>query len=104
MDKFARAIFELVQDQHPAKVKSLCARIKTASAENSTSVVGHFTTDTANKLLDNVLAEWKRVGCSSDELAGLITGTSFGYIEERNQECVELVWTGPDLKHFPVRL
>lgn len=103
MDKLAKAIFELVHDQHPAKVKSLCARIKTISVDNCTVLKGYFTTDIANNLLDNVLVEWKRVGCSSDELAGLMAGISFGYVEERNQESVELVWTGPDLKQFPVR-
>ncbi|OUS30677.1 phospholipase [Gammaproteobacteria bacterium 45_16_T64] len=103
MDRLSAAIFELVQDQHPAKVKSLCTRIKATAVDNYLSLCGHFTTDAANKLLEGVLTEWERLGSTNDELAGLIAGVSFGYIEERNREKVDLVWTGPDLNQFPVR-
>lgn len=103
MERLSGAIFELVQDQHPAKVKALCSRIKSTSVHESTSLTDYFTTESANKLLGGVLDEWRRVGCSGNELAGLIAGTSFGYVEERKREKVDLVWTGPDLKQFPVR-
>ena len=103
MDKLISAIYELVLDQHPAKVKSLCNRFKISSLENRSSLSGFFTTSTANDLLDKVLIEWVRVGCSSDEVSGLVAGASFGYLEEKKRENVELVWTGPDLKQFPVR-
>ncbi len=103
MDKLGAAIFALIQDQHPAKVRSLSNRIKSTPIGKSSSLKGHFSTDTANKLLDDVLVEWRRVGCSSEEFAGLVVGASVGYVEERKRENVELVWTGPDLKQFPVR-
>ncbi len=103
MDKLKAAIYELVQDQHPAKVKSLNTLFKSSSSESISSISGFFTTDTANYLLNNVLNEWKRVACSSDEIAGLVAGISFGYLEEKKRENVELVWTGPDLNQFPVR-
>lgn len=103
MDKLNAAIYELILDQHPAKVKSLCSRLKSTSVDDSFSLSGFFTTDTANNLLDDVLKEWKLVSCSSDEIAGLVSGISFGYLEEKKRENVELVWTGPDLNHFPVR-
>lgn len=103
MVKLNAAIYELVLDQHPAKVKSLCSQLKSTTVDNSFSLSGFFTTDTANGLLDEVLKEWKRVGCSSDEIAGLIAGISFGYLEEKRRENIELVWTGPDLNQFPVR-
>lgn len=103
MDRLGAAIFNLIQDQHPAKVRSLSNRIKSTALENASSLKGHFSTDTANKLLDDALVEWQRLGCSSDEFAGLVAGASIGYVEERKRENVELVWTGPDLKQFPVR-
>jgi len=103
MDKLLAVIYELVMDQHPAKVKSLCVRIKSSSSESSPSLSDFFTTEAANLLLDKVLIEWKRVGCSGEEFAGLVAGASFGYLAEKNRENVELVWTGPDLKQFPVR-
>ena len=103
MDKLGAEIFALIQDQHPAKIRSLSNRIRSTPIENCASLSGHFSTDIANQLLDDVLKQWQRVGCSSDELAGLVAGASIGYIEQKERERVQLVWSGPDLKQFPVR-
>jgi len=63
MDKLRAAIYELVLDQHPAKVKSLSTRFKSSSIENISSINDFFTTEAANHLLNNVLNEWERVAC-----------------------------------------
>jgi HKD family nuclease len=97
------AIFEMVVDQHPSKIKSLSNRLSAIPVEDALSLKSFFGTDAANRALDKVLTEWQRVGCSSHEIAGLVTGASFGYLHEKQRERVELVWTGPDLKQFPVR-
>ncbi len=103
MDKLLAAIYEMVMDQHPAKVKSLCSRLKSSSSDNCDCLSDFFATEAANELLEKVLSEWKRMGCSGDEIASLVAGVSFGYLEEKSRENVELVWTGPDSKQFPVR-
>lgn len=103
MDKLLVAIYQMVMDQHPAKVESLCTRLKSTTSDNNYSLSNYFTTDAANELLDKVLSEWANVGCSGDEIAGLVAGVSFGHIEEKKSEKVELVWTGPDSNQFPVR-
>ena len=54
-------------------------------------------------MLFEVIKEWSQVDCSGSEFAGLLVGASHGYMNERAQESVELVWSGPNTHHVPVR-
>lgn len=103
MDLLLNAIYQMVLDQHSAKVNALASRIRHTDVDNAAALKNYFATAAANKALDNLLEHWQRVSCTSEELAGLIVGASYGYLSEKERERVELVWTGPDLNQFPVR-
>ena len=103
MDKLLNATYELVLDQHSNKVSALTSMIKKCSVEDALTLKNFFATEAANSALTRVLEEWQRLGCSSDEMAGILRGASHGYLSEKAREQVQLVWTGPDLNQIPVR-
>lgn len=103
MDKLLAAVYQLVLDQHPHKVSALASKIKKCSVANAITLEKYFATEAANKSLAIVLHEWQRVGCSSEEMAGILKGASHGHLSEKDREQVQLVWTGPDLNQLPVR-
>jgi len=103
MDKLLNATYELVLDQHSNKVSALTSMIKKCSVEDALTLKNFFATEAANSALTRVLEGWQRLGCSSDEMAGILRGASHGYLSEKAREQVQLVWTGPDLNQIPVR-
>jgi cardiolipin synthase len=103
MDKLLAAVYELVLDQHANKVSGLASAVKKCAVEDATTLNNYFSTEAANRTLAIVLDEWQRVACSSDEMAGILKGASYGYLSEKAREQVQLVWTGPDLNLIPVR-
>ena len=103
MDKLLNATYELVLDQHSNKVSALTSMIKKCPVEDALTLKNFFATEAANSALTRVLEEWQRLGCSSDEMAGILRGASHGYLSEKAREQVQLVWTGPDLNQIPVR-
>lgn len=103
MDKLLSAVYQLVLDQHPNKVKAFASAVKKCAVEDAASLNNYFSTEAANKALALVLSEWQRVACSSTEMAGLLVGSSHGHQSSQAREQVELVWTGPDLNLIPVR-
>jgi len=103
MDKLLGAVYELVRNQNPNKIDSLILQIRTCKVEDATRLKYFFSTDPANDALDTVIQHWQRVGCSTDEMVGIVKGLSHGYLSEKSNEKVELVWTGPDLNFVPVR-
>jgi len=103
MDKLIEAAYKLVLDQNALKINALSSRIKKHSIEDAVMLNNHFATESANRALKEMLDEWHRVGCSSDEMAGIVRGVSHGYLAEQQREKIELVWTGPDLNQIPVR-
>ncbi len=103
VDKLLDAVYRLVLDQHTEKVKALAQRVRDTDENQMSALNGFFGTQAANQALASVFAEWQRLGCSREELAGILVGTSYGYSTEKSNEVVELVWTGPDLNLTPVR-
>lgn len=103
MDKLLSAVYELVLDQHANKVGALASAVKKCSVEDASTLSNYFSTEAANSALAIVLKEWQRVGCSADEIAGILKGASYGYLSEKAREEIQLVWTGPDLNLIPVR-
>ena len=103
MDRLLESIFQLVVDQHSSKIRGLAKKSRTLDVADAGKLAGYFSTQAANDALAEVLEQWLRVGCSGDELAGLLQGASHGYLTERSREAVELVWSGPDTHHVPVR-
>ena len=103
MDKLIAAVFALVQSQHEGKISALASRVKATSREDASALNNHFATEAANNALAEVLVQWQRVEITSEELAGLLVGASYGYLTEKAQEVVQLVWTGPDTNLVPVR-
>lgn len=103
MDKLLEAVYKLVIDQSAHKINALSSQIKKHSVEDSLTLNNYFATETANRALVGVLDEWQRIGCSSDEMAGILRGASHSYLSERASEQVQVVWTGPDLNQIPVR-
>ncbi|PWQ93499.1 DISARM system phospholipase D-like protein DrmC [Leucothrix arctica] len=103
MNKLLDAVYELVIDQHPNKINALASSIKSCSLEDASTLKNFFATEAANKSLIFVLREWSRLGCTSDELAGILKGASHGYLSEKAREQVQLVWTGPDFNQVPIR-
>jgi len=103
MDKLLSAVYELVLDQHTNKVNALASAMKNCAVEDASTLSNYFSTEAANRALAILLEEWQRVGCSADEMAGILKGASYGYLSEKAREQVQLVWTGPDLNLIPVR-
>jgi phosphatidylserine/phosphatidylglycerophosphate/cardiolipin synthase-like enzyme len=103
MDKLLSAVYELVLDQHTNKVSALASAVQKCAVEDASILSNYFSTESANRALAIVLKEWQRVACSAGEMAGILTGVSYGYLSEKAREQVQLVWTGPDLNLVPVR-
>ena len=103
MDKLLESICLLVSNQHPNQIRSLANKARTISSADAGKLNGHFNKQAANHVLSDVIEEWSKVDCSGDEFAGLLLGASHGYMNERARESVELVWSGPDTHHVPVR-
>ena len=103
MDKLLEAVYALVVDQHANKINALSAMIKKCSVDDAGTLSNYFSTEAANNALAVVINEWQRVGCTPDEMAGVLKGASHGYLSEKAREQVQLVWTGPDLNQIPVR-
>ncbi len=103
MDGLLRATYQMLLGQHPTKLKALASKARNTTAGDCEVLKGFFGTDAANNALNKVLKEWQQEGCSGEEVAGLISGMSFGYSTEKKEEQIELVWTGPDLNQLPVR-
>ena len=103
MDKLVNAVFQVVQSQHAGKISALASRVKSSSIGEASSLNNFFGTEAANKALADMLLQWQRVRCTKEELAGLLLGASYGYLTEKTQEDVQLVWTGPDTNLIPVR-
>ena len=103
MDKLLESICRLVANQHPSQIRALANKARQMSAAQGEKLAGFFKTPTANHVLSEVTDAWVEVGCSGDEFAGLLVGASHGYMNERERESVELVWSGPDTHQVPVR-
>jgi cardiolipin synthase len=103
MDKLLDAVCRLVSNQHPNQIRALANKARQMSAAQGEKLAGFFKTPTANHVLSEVTDAWVEVGCSGDEFAGLLVGASHGYMNERERESVELVWSGPDTHQVPVR-
>lgn len=103
MDKLLSAVYELVLDQHTNKISALASAMKNCAVEDASTLSNYFSTEAANRALAILLEEWQRVGCSADEMAGILKGASYGHLSEKVREQVQLVWTGPDLNLIPVR-
>ncbi|RLA40649.1 MAG: phospholipase [Gammaproteobacteria bacterium] len=103
MDKLLEGICRLVSNQHSNQIRALTNKARKLSPSESGKLVGFFNTQPANLVLLEVIEEWARVGCGGDEFAGLLLGASHGYMSERRRESIELVWSGPDTHHVPVR-
>lgn len=103
MDNLLESICLLVSNQHRNQIRSLANKARKLSSADAGKLSGHFNTQTANHVLSDVIEEWSKVDCSGDEFAGLLLGASHGYMNERARESVELVWSGPDTHHVPVR-
>lgn len=103
MDKLLDSICRLVSDQHPNQIRSLANKARSLSSTDARKLVGFFNTQAANHVLAEVIEEWSQAACSGDEFAGLLVGASHGYMNERERESVELVWSGPDTHQVPVR-
>lgn len=103
MDKLLDAVYALVVDQHANKINALSAMIKKCSVQDAGTLSNYFATEAANNALAVVINEWQRVGCTPDEMAGVLKGASHGYLSEKARVQVQLVWTGPDLNQIPVR-
>ncbi|MEQ8837372.1 DISARM system phospholipase D-like protein DrmC [Haliea sp.] len=103
MDKLLKAICRLVSNQHPGQIRSLANKARSLSSTDAGKLASFFNTQAANHVLFEVIKEWSRVDCSGSEFAGLLLGASHGYMNERARESVELVWSGPNTHHVPVR-
>ncbi|MDO6497740.1 DISARM system phospholipase D-like protein DrmC [Photobacterium sanguinicancri] len=103
MDDLLKGIYDVVKDQHFSKIKTLSKKFKNTSKENRSTLKGFFNVDSSNNALNTLLNLWGSSNCSSDELASLLLGASYGCTSKSKNESTELVWTGPDANLFPVR-
>ncbi|WP_008294711.1 DISARM system phospholipase D-like protein DrmC [Congregibacter litoralis] len=103
MDKLLDAICRLVSNQHPNQIRALANKARTLSSTDAGRLAGFFNSQAANHVLSEVVEEWRQAACSGAEFAGLLVGASHGHMSEKARENIELVWSGPDTHHVPVR-
>lgn len=104
MEKLLDSITTLVSQVSQEKVRSLSTLISSMGDNDNISVLSEWAnTIIAQKLLDSLITSWKTVNVSQKELASMIISASHSYHQAKQEEQVELVWTGPSTELVPTR-
>ena len=104
MDDLLAAITDLVSNQKPDRLVSLAELIKQCDSADATSNLSTWpTTSKSKQQLEKIILLWESSSVSSLELASMIIGASYAYNSAKDEETVELVWTGPSTPMMSTR-
>lgn len=97
MERLLEMVSTLVSQVSPAKAQGLAKEVgQLADIGQLPSVVGWGNTPAAKRLMQDLDNAARMSGVSPERLAGMISGASYAYQSAREEEHIELVWTGPD--------
>ena len=103
MQALLESIQHLVREQHRDKITALAEKFKHGGDFSSGHLNGFFNSPSANRVLAKIISQAAALSVSGEALAGLLVGSSYSYRFERQEEEVQLVWSGPDVNRIPVR-
>jgi cardiolipin synthase len=104
VDKLIEAIIELVSNSPPDKTGQLAESIRRVSgAQTARSLKSWTANPRAKDALTKLITAWRGVGIPSAELAAMLMAASAAYHRAKDEQEVELVWTGPSSKLVATR-
>lgn len=106
-DELLAAISDIARRLPPGQVASLADALRAcdAAAEARSRVAGAVATPTFADMAGRLVRAWEREdGLSGSALAVALRAASQAVEEERRQQSIEVVWTGPRTTSVPVRL
>lgn len=104
MNQLMKAVFALSAQVSPEKLESVAGRILGLSEKlSSKTLTGWLSTQTAGKLLNEMLCQWQQTDVSPQELAGMVRGASYAYNLAKSEVIAELIWTGPTTPIVSIR-
>lgn len=104
MEPLIEAVIDLVALVSPARVRSICSKVRGNDASGAAAQC-RATVDTpaARAVIDRILSEWVHSNTTGDELAGMLIGACEARSRAEREASVELVWTGPTTRFVPTR-
>jgi cardiolipin synthase len=104
VDKLIEAIIELVSNSPPDKTGQLADAIRRVSGpQNAQSLTSWTANPRAKDALTRLTDAWRSVGIPAAELAAMLTAASAAYHRAKDEQEIELVWTGPSSKLVATR-
>lgn len=96
MEDLFAAIYDLVSNTPPERIRQLADKVRTLPGNESSAKLNAWAlTPGARTRLDRLTATWSASGIPSAELAGMLLGASHACRRANSESDTELVWTGP---------
>lgn len=96
MQRLIEAIIELVSDSPPVKTEQLAETIRgLPDSKDTASLASWSASPRAASALRKLVAAWRTVDVAAIELAGMLIAASAAYNRAKDEQEIELVWTGP---------
>jgi len=90
------AITVLIAEMSPEKISSLANLLGSLSGVEEASKLSNWaSTPSIKKKLGRMIDAWRQSRISPKELVAMMLGASHAYYLAKNEETVEMVWTGP---------
>lgn len=93
MDTLLAALTNLTANASPDSVRTLAAQLR--SGGSITMIAAWATGPGLRARVEQLLTAWQATDIPASELAGMLIGASAAHAKAREEEQVELVWTGP---------
>lgn len=104
MQALLDAVVDLVALVSPARVSAIASALRglpnPGQAPNPNTLVD---TPTARAAVRSIVAAWRQVEASGDEVAGMLLGAAEARLRVERESNIELVWTGPTTDFVPMR-
>jgi phosphatidylserine/phosphatidylglycerophosphate/cardiolipin synthase-like enzyme len=102
--KLIEAIIELVSNSPPDKTEQLADSIRRLSdTQDAQSLTSWAANPRAKSALTELITAWRGLDIPTAELAGMMTAASAAYHRAKDEQEIELVWTGPSSKLIATR-
>ncbi|ASK34548.1 phospholipase [Alcanivorax sp. N3-2A] len=96
MEKLLDAVAAVVCMISPEKVQAIATRIRRTDASEATgSLSSVVNTPAAASVVGQLIDTWRATTVSAEELASMLLAAGHVFTKTANQQCTELVWTGP---------
>lgn len=95
MKDLLESITAVVSLLSPEKVEVVAAHIRKMDMSNNASIRNILGTSVAEGVAERLIQEWKKHNLSTGDIANMLLAACHSYACAKNQESLELVWTGP---------